>query len=109
MSSSRNAVRLIALTVGLHFVLSSVAMNLIMGLRLHNLIDPNGPLLDATALGLEWIFFFPNLVFFNWFGFNPSSDIALLSVNTLCWCLIVLPAVAVIRYIFQKVKAVGIE
>lgn len=94
-------VYLIALVAGGHFVLSSIAMNIIMGLRLHPPNDPNGPLQDTVASGLEWILFFPYTVLFDWIGFNPSSDFLLLTVNTLCWCLIIIP-IAIMIWIFVR-------
>lgn len=87
--------------VGIHFLLSCMAMTLCMGLTLHNPNDPNGSFKDAVASGLEWIFFFPNIALFDLVGFNPRSDLLLLSVNTLLWCLIVIPIVVVIRNILR--------
>jgi hypothetical protein len=89
------------LIVGIHFVLSCMAMTVYMGLKLHNPDDPNGSFKDSVASGLEWIFFFPSITLFDLVGFNPSSDLLLLSVNTLCWCLIVIPTVAAARNFFR--------
>lgn len=90
------------LIAGIHFVLSLIAMTAYMGLKLHNPdTDPNGAFKDAVASGLEWIFFFPTIVLFDLFGFSPRSDLLLLAVNTLCWCLIVIPTVAMPRCFFR--------
>jgi hypothetical protein len=87
---------------GIHFLLSLMAMTAYMGLKLHNPdTDPNGAFKDAIASGLEWIFFFPIIVIFDLTGFSPSSTLLLLSVNTLCWCLIVIPIVVATRCLFR--------
>jgi hypothetical protein len=88
---SKRMVHLIALIAVLHFVLSYVAMNIIMGLKFHNPIDFTESLRINVASGLEWIFFFPSTLLSKFVGFHPDSVFVLLTVNTLCWCLTILP------------------
>ncbi len=87
---SKRIVYLIALIAVLHFVLSSIAMNVIKGLRFHNPIDISESFRKSVASGLEWFFFFPSTLLLKFVGFDPSSAFVLLTVNTLCWCLTIL-------------------
>jgi hypothetical protein len=68
--------KIILLIVGSHLFLSYIAMNVLMGLRLHDSSDPHGSLRDVVALGLEWLFFFPSIVLYDWIRIDAPIQIS---------------------------------
>lgn len=101
MSSSVNKV---CMAAGIHLLLSYIAMSVIVVLTRHH---PNEPIQKFVAVSLLWVLFFPSIIL----GLINVPPIALgfelFPINTLCWFLIFIPALTVIRKMKRFVERKG--